>query len=361
MSTQPEDLYGAVHRKEYEMARLSKEHQTPSSPLRIAMSYVQEGTPPLRLARALRRVYEDPENPANPNRRPLTPEEEEIELKMGQGYAQAASSTLNMRRGCFVADVKRRSLSRPNRPLCSFDDAGAVAAAMVQMGADCVFVNIDYRGYGGDVSELRSSVRAVRAVSDTAAVVMKDIVVDEIQLGLAKDAGCDGVLLIAAVLGPALDNFLNLCSLIGLEAIVECHTKNEVEAALSMLAQNILVNNHDRITNQYYPDQAEQLAGVFPGSGGPIISLAGGGLQTPDDVRKVLSAGYDGVVVGQAIMGNTQAPTFIAAMKDRVMLPAHFSGWGLDDVDFDMEGNVVTTGDSKKKVMEEVDQKDAFQ
>lgn len=342
--SQEEDLHQAVHRKEYEVAQLLKENQTPSSPLRVAMSYVREGTPPLRLAKALRRVYEDPENTANPNCRPLTPEEEELEREKGEGYARhyaaAVSDKMSMRQGCFVADVKRRSLSRPD-PLCSFDDAGAVCAAMVRMGADAVFVNLDYRAYGGDVSELRGAVRAVREVSDTAAVVMKDIVVDEIQLGLAVDAGCDGVLLIASVLGPALENFLNTCAVIGLEAVVECHTRNEVDYALGALAQNILVSNYDRVGRRYYPQQAEQLAGLFPGSGGPIISLAGGGLETTDDVKRVLAAGYDGVVVGKAIMGNTQAPTFIKAVKDRAVLPTTFRGWGLDHLDFDMEGNVV--------------------
>ena len=101
---------------------------------------------------------------------------------------------------------------------------------------------------------------------------MKDIVVDEIQLGLAKDAGADGILLISSVLGPALPNFLDLATTIGLETIVECHTRNEVQAALDALAQNILVSNYDRLQQRYYPDQAYKLAGMFPGSGGKKFS-----------------------------------------------------------------------------------------
>merc|ERR1711862_130735 len=170
----------------------------------------------------------------------------------------------------------------------------------------------------------------------------KDIVVDELQIGLAKEAGADGILLISSVLGPALENFLNLCSIVGLEAIVECHTRNEVEAALAIMAQNILVTNFDRISGNYFPDQAEKLAGLFPGSGGPIISLATGGIKTYDDVRRHLNAGYDGVVVGRAIMGNIEAPNFIKAVRERPFLPVEFSGWGLDNVDFDMDGNIIS-------------------
>lgn len=330
-----EDLYGAIHRKEYEITQLSKQHKSTSDPVRMAMGYLQENTPPLMLARALRRVYEDPNNTANPDCKELSEEEKKAKDKFGD-------NSMAMRRGCFIADIKRKSLSSPGQTYINFNDASIVAKAMVEMGADCVFVNVDYAAYGGDIDELRSSINAVRKVSDTAAVVMKDIVVDELQIGLAKEAGADGILLIASVLGPALENFLNLCSIIGLEAIVECHTRNEVEAALSVMAQNILVTNFDRISGNYFPDQAINLAGLFPGSGGPIISLATGGIETIDDVRKHLNAGYDGVVVGKAIMGNMKAPGFIKAVREKPLLPVEFSGWGLDDYDFDMEGNVLS-------------------
>ena len=130
----------------------------------------------------------------------------------------------------------------------------------------------------GDIEELKSAVKAVGEVNDDAAVVMNDIVMDEIQLGLAKEAGADGIVLIASVLGYALGNFLNLATIIGSETIVECHTYNEVQTALYALAQNIMVSNCNRITGRLLTDQAIKLAGMFPGSGGPIMTLSGGGV-----------------------------------------------------------------------------------
>ena len=333
----PEDLYAAVHRKEYEMKGVKAQHQSLSDPVRMAMSYAQESESPMRLAKAIRRVYEDPENPANPNATPRTPEQEQRAKKL----LDIGMAEMGMRRGSFIVDIKRKSLSRPRENFCRFDDAGMVAEAMVRLGADAVFVNVDYAAYGGDLTELKSAVRAVRRVSKTAAVVMKDIVVDEIQLGLARDAGADGILLIASVLGPALDNFLNLATIMGLETIVECHTRNEVQRALDALAPNILVSNYDRVSQQYYPQQAIKLAGMFPGSGGPIICLAGGDIENTDQMKKHLAVGYDGVVVGKAVMGSPRAPEFIRAVRDRTLLPAEFSQWGLDDVEFDMDGNVM--------------------
>ena len=349
-----EDIYAAVHRKEYEMKRLNAQHASLSDPIRMAMGYAQDGIERKRLAAALRRVYDDPTNTANPNAKEKSPEELEREEKLLEnGMADAT-----MRRGSFIVDIKRKSnLSYPNQQFARYDDASLVAEAMVRLGTDVVFINVDYTSYGGDISELKSSIKAVRAVNDNVAVVMKDIVVDEIQLGIAKEAGADGIILIASVLGPALENFLNTATVIGLETIVECHTYNEVQAALDGLAQNIMVSNRDRITGELVPDQAIKLAGLFPGSGGPIVTIAGGGISKTDEMKKLLAVGYDGVVVGKTVMGSARAPEFIRAVRDRTMLPAEFSQWGLDDVEFDMDGNVMQ---GPKKDVPTSDDADAF-
>jgi len=320
------------------MKQVKAQHVSTTDPVRMAMSYAQESVSPMRMAKALRRVYEDPQNPANPNYVPDGPETQ----KRSKQLADIGMADLGMRRGSFVVDIKRQSLiTNPGQVFCRFDSASMVAEAMVRLGADVVLINTDFAAYGGDMTELKSAVRAVRAVSDSAAVVMKDIVVDEIQLGLAKEAGADGIYLISSVLGPALETFLDVATSIGLETIVECHTLNEVQRALDILAPTIVVNNYDRISQQNYPEQAIQLAGMFPGSGGPIICLATGGIEDTDQMKRHLAVGYDGVIVGKAVMGSPKAPEFIRAVRDRTLLPAEFSQWGLESVEFDLDGNAM--------------------
>lgn len=338
-----EDLYGAIHRKEQEMLQRKKQIKNKANdPIQLAIRYAESTPTKLRLAKALRRIYEDPDYEEDDEKWQASIKEKELER-----------GSLPMRRGCFVVDIKRKSLLTHPPPhrgskgaqtdygYARFEDASMVAEAMVRMGADCVFINVDQEAYGGNYDELRPAVQAVRKASPTAAVVMKDIVVDEIQIGLAKNAGADGILLIAAVLGPALPNFLDLCTVVGIEAIVEVHTKNEVEAALQAMAQNLLVTNFDRISGTYYTQQAERLVSLFPGSG-PIVALACGGIESPEQIRALLCAGYDGVVVGKAIMGNARAPSLIKAVRDRPLLPAEFAGWGLDDPDVNMHGTFTT-------------------
>ena len=331
---QAEDIYSAVHRKEYEMKAVKAQHSSITDPIQMAMGYAQESVGSMKLAKALRRVYEDPTNSANPD----AEGQSEENMKRKSKLDEFGMGEMSMRRASFIVDIKRKSLSRPGETFCKFDSPALVAEAMVRLGADVVFVNVDYRAYGGDISELKSAVQAVRKASKTAAVVMKDIVVDEIQLGLAKEAGADGILLIASVLGPSLDNFLDLATSIGLETIVECHTRNEVQRALDALAPNVMVSNYDRVQQQYHPQQAIKLAGMFPGSGGPIITIAGGNIENPEQMKRHLAVGYDAVVVGKAVMGSTKAPEFIRVVRDRTLLPAELSQWGLEDVEFDMDG-----------------------
>jgi indole-3-glycerol phosphate synthase len=335
------------------MKQVKAQHISTTDPVRMAMGYAQESVSTMRLAKALRRVYEDPYNTANPDHVPKS----EGNSKRDKKLAEIGMADLGMRRGSFIVDIKRKSLSRPGENFCNFDDAGMVAEAMVRLGADAVFVNTDYAAYGGDMSELKSAVRAVRKVSNSAAVVMKDIVVDEIQLGLAKEAGADGIVLMSSVLGPALDSFLDLATMIGLETVVECHTKNEVERALEILAPTIMVNNFDRVSQQLYHEQAIQLAGLFPGSGGPIICLATGGIETTEQMKKHLAVGYDGVVVGRAVMGSPRAPEFIRAVRDRTLLPAEMSQWGID-AEFDLDGNIMS---GPKSDIPSADDSDVYQ
>lgn len=74
---------------------------------------------------------------------------------------------------------------------------------------------------------------------------------------------------------------------------------------------------------------------------GPIICIAGGGIEDTDEMKKLLAVGYDGVVIGRAAMGSARAPEFIRAVRDRTLLPAEFSQWGLEDVEFDTDGNIM--------------------
>ena len=116
------DLYAAVHRKEHEMKAVNQQHASLSDPVQMAIGYVVESQPPMKLARALRRTYDDPMNPESEKFNEPTEED----LERAQKLLDNGMKDAVMRRGSFIVDIKRRSLSRPGETFARYDDAGYV-------------------------------------------------------------------------------------------------------------------------------------------------------------------------------------------------------------------------------------------
>jgi len=130
-------------------------------------------------------------------------------------------------------------------------------------------------------------------------VLRKDFIVDEYQVHESVAHGADSILLIVSCLGDRLKGFLALADRVGLEALVECHSKEEVENALEAGARIIGVNNRDLKTMEVNLSRTEELA---PNLKGEVITVSESGIRGPDDVRRALEAGADAVLVGTALM-----------------------------------------------------------
>src|SRR5207302_1161627 len=139
----------------------------------------------------------------------------------------------------LIAEVKRAS---PSGGVFteSFDPASR-ARAYAAHGAAAVSVLTDEKFFQGSLEDLR----AVRAQVELP-VLRKDFTVDEYQLWEARAAGADAVLLIVSILAPAeLRELLLGAKGLGLGALVEVHTRPELEQALGAGAWVIGLNNRD--------------------------------------------------------------------------------------------------------------------
>ena len=87
------------------------------------------------------------------------------------------------------------------------------------------------------------------------------------------------MLLTVAVVGADLETLLDACTIMGTEAIVEVHTPNELDFALSRGATMFLVNMWDRVNGRLYPDQAKGLANMMPMN---ALAIAAGNIHTID-------------------------------------------------------------------------------
>jgi indole-3-glycerol phosphate synthase len=112
--------------------------------------------------------------------------------------------------------------------------------------------------------------------------------------------GASAVLLIAAALTPnELMALLDDVERAGLEALVEVHTAEEARLAVDLGARLIGVNNRNLLTFDVDLGLAEELAPLIEPA---AVRVAESGIWRAEDARRMRSAGYDAVLVGEALV-----------------------------------------------------------
>ena len=218
----------------------------------------------------------------------------------GVRSAQRVESTLKI-----IAEFKRRS---PSAGTIRKDlSANDVAARYERGGACAISVLTDEQYFGGSVSDLQ----AVRA-STVLPLLRKDFIVDEIQIYEAAVVGADAVLLIAAALEDAPLAKLRAVAEdeLGLDAVVEVHTAEELRRAVQAGARIIGVNNRDLRTFRTSLDTSERIIAEAPRD---RIMISESGLQNPKSLRHLRALGFRGFLIGEALM---RAPDPEAALRD---------------------------------------------
>lgn len=193
----------------------------------------------------------------------------------------------------IIAECKKAS---PSKGLLVHDyDPARLARLYERAGARALSVLTDARHFQGTLAHLRDAREAVRLP-----VLRKDFIFHPYQVHEARVAGADAVLLIAAVLSDTeLRDLLALARRLGMAALVEIHTEEELERVLPLRPRLIGVNNRDLQTFDIDFSLTARLRALIP----PEIAVVGeSGLKTPDDVRVMKAAGVDAVLVGEALV-----------------------------------------------------------
>jgi indole-3-glycerol phosphate synthase len=131
-------------------------------------------------------------------------------------------------------------------------------------------------------------------------LLRKDFHLDSYQLWEAREAGADAVLLIAAALLPSeLQEFLGLSREIGLTALVEVHTRPELDLALACGAELIGVNNRNL---QSFEVALETTFGLLPLVPSGVVLVSESGIGDPAEVARLADAGVDAILVGEGLL-----------------------------------------------------------
>ena len=190
-----------------------------------------------------------------------------------------------------IAEVKRRSPSAGT----ILEDLNPLerAALYTEHGAAAISVLTDGPYFGGSIDDLRSV-----ALRSSVPVLLKDFVLDEVQILEARGAGAAAVLLIVRALGPRLQPLLRHSAEVGVAALVEVHTEAELGAALDAGAQLIGVNSRDLDTFTIDTEAALRIVSQVPSG---CIAVAESGMFRPADVEQAAAAGADAVLIGTAL------------------------------------------------------------
>jgi indole-3-glycerol phosphate synthase len=192
-----------------------------------------------------------------------------------------------------IAEVKRRSPSRGD--LDPDLDPAVVASEYATGGAAGLSVLTDEAFFGGRPDDVAAARRATNLP-----VLRKDFTVSANDVSDARLMGAGGVLLIAAALSDEeLGAFHALAGRLGLDALVEVHSDEELERALALGAGLVGVNQRDLTTFEVDPARAERMAARIPDH---VVAVAESGIRSADDARRLAAAGYQAVLVGESVV-----------------------------------------------------------
>lgn len=193
----------------------------------------------------------------------------------------------------IIAEVKRASPSRGE--LAAIPDPAAQARLYEQGGASAISVLTESRRFKGTLADL-DAVRAAVAVP----VLRKDFIATPYQVLEARAAGADLVLLIVAALDDArLRELHQLVLQLGMTPLVETHSADELDRALTLGARLVGVNARDLSTFALDRDLFGRLVERIPAG---VVKVAESAVLSPADVAHYRQAGADAVLVGEALV-----------------------------------------------------------
>lgn len=192
-----------------------------------------------------------------------------------------------------IAEIKRKSPSAG--VLRHGASASDLARTYARHSATALSVLTDETYFGGNDGDLADAREA-----SGLPVLRKDFVYHPYQVYEARAIGADAVLLIVRVLEQReLEALLQLAEHLGLAALVETHSADEVKRALDAGTRLLGVNNRDldRLTTD--PRLALCLRDRVPRE---VTYVAESGIHGPDQVRALAAAGVDAALVGESLV-----------------------------------------------------------
>lgn len=203
-----------------------------------------------------------------------------------------------------VAEIKRASPSAGI--IGSIVDPVGLARRYAEAGAVALSVLTQRTHFKGSLDDLR-----VVASSTTVPTLRKDFVTHPNQIENARRVGAGAVLLIAAVLGSRLKQFIERARAIGVDALVEIHDAQELDQALEAGAAVIGINHRDLRTFEIDLSLSARLIPRIPSS---VRVVCESGVRSLDDAKRLRDAGASNLLVGEFLVRSPNPGDLIRSM-----------------------------------------------
>jgi indole-3-glycerol phosphate synthase len=198
----------------------------------------------------------------------------------------------------LIAEVKKAS---PSKGVFREDfDPQAIAKSYELGGASCLSVLTDSEFFQGGFENLQ----LVRQVVDLP-LLCKEFIIDPYQIYWGRSHGADAVLLIAAILTDAdLTELQALIHQLGMTALVEVHTQEELDRVLQIPDVRLIGINNRNLEN-FVVELAQTkvlMDRLDPETRNKYLWVSESGIYTRQDLDFVQNCGASAVLVGESLI-----------------------------------------------------------
>ena len=230
--------------------------------------------------------------------------EEDFEKYNKREFEDAIMSRVSKKETAIIAEIKKAS---PSKGLIREDfEPKKIAKEYEEGGATCLSILTDEPFFQGKLEYL-DSVRS----SCELPILRKDFMIDLYQIYETKAYGGDCILLIVAALDTVqLKDFSQLARELNLDILIEVHSEDELNEALSINSKLIGINNRDLTTFEVDKNLAIKLARQIPKD---VIVVSESGISSREDILSSKEQGIHSFLIGESFM---RKPNPGKALKD---------------------------------------------
>lgn len=127
-------------------------------------------------------------------------------------------------------------------------------------------------------------------------LLRKDFIIDEYMIYEAALNNASSILLINGVC-PNIEEYIQITENLGMDAIIECHTKEDLKEVVDLNPKIIGINNRNLSTLKIDLDTTRKLKEYIPN-----YMISESGVQSIEDAKLLKNYGADAILIGTSIL-----------------------------------------------------------